>query len=143
LARAGNPRKIPFSLFTRRRRRRVKRETLKEDHEGAHYMLKTGVGQYSKRDVLLHKTGPQVAQELHACIGCNECLLACPALAEPITIDVLNRETLGGMISAPVARFARSCFQCGACVAPCPVGLHRDAMMMWLKVRLLRSGQEE
>jgi len=36
-----------------------------------------------------------------------------------------------------VARFARSCYQCGACVAPCPVGLHRDAMMMWLKVRLL------
>ena len=93
--------------------------------------------------VLLHKTGPQVAQELHACIGCNECLLACPALAEPITIDVLNRETLAGPISAPVARFAHSCYQCGACVAPCPVGLHRDAMMMWLKVRLLRPGSEE
>ena len=93
--------------------------------------------------VLLPTHGPQVAQELHACIGCNECLLACPALAEPITIDVLNRETLAGPISAPVAHFARSGYQCGACVAPCPVGLHRDAMMMWLKVRLLRSGREE
>lgn len=89
--------------------------------------------------VLLHKPGDQVAQELHACIGCNECLLACPALAEPITIDILNRETLTGPISTPVARFARACYQCGACVAPCPVGLHRDAMMMWLKVRLVRS----
>ena len=89
--------------------------------------------------VLLHKPGDQVAQELHACIGCNECLLACPALAEPITIDILNRETLAGSISTPVARFARTCYQCGACVAPCPVGLHRDAMMMWLKVRLVRS----
>lgn len=106
-------------------------------------MLKAGVRQRSNSGVLLHKTGPQVGQELHACIGCNECLLACPALAEPITIDVLNRETLAGPISAPVARFARSCFQCGACVAPCPVGLHRDAMMMWLKVRLLRAGREE
>jgi Na+-translocating ferredoxin:NAD+ oxidoreductase RnfC subunit len=95
------------------------------------------------RPVLLHKTGSQVIQEVQACIGCNECLYACPALAEPITIDRLNRETLAGAISAPVARFARSCYQCGACVAPCPVGLHRDAMMMWLKVRLLRSDWEE
>lgn len=94
------------------------------------------------KPALLHKTAPQVAQEIHACIGCNECLLACPALAEPVTIDILNRETLSGDISPPVARFARSCYQCGACVAPCPVGLHRDAMMMWIKVRLLRSARE-
>jgi predicted molibdopterin-dependent oxidoreductase YjgC len=96
-----------------------------------------------KQAVRLHKTGPQVLQELHACIGCNECLLACPALGETVTIDVLNRETFNGAISRPVADFARACYQCGACVAPCPVGLHRDAMMMWLKVRLLRSGWEE
>ena len=101
------------------------------------------MGKSILQPVLLHKTGPQVAQELHACIGCNECLLACPAVAEPIRIDVLNRETLSGAISPAVARFARSCYQCGACVAPCPVGLHRDAMMMWLKVRLLRSSWEE
>ena len=105
--------------------------------------MKRGLSGGSSIQVLLHKTVPQVAQELHACIGCNECILACPALAEPITIDVLNRETLSGPISPPVARLARSCYQCGACVAPCPVGLHRDAMMMWLKVRLLRSGWEE
>ncbi len=106
-------------------------------------MLKTALKGRSNSAVLLHKTRPQVGQELRACIGCNECILACPALAEPISIDVLNRETLAGPISAPVARFARSCYQCGACVAPCPVGLHRDAMMMWLKVRLLRTGREE
>lgn len=93
--------------------------------------------------VMLHKTASQVAQELQACIGCNECLLVCPALSEPLTIDVLNRETFSGPVSAPTARFARACWQCGACVAPCPVGLHRDAMMMWLKVRLLRSDWEE
>ncbi len=95
------------------------------------------------KPALLHKTGPQVVQEVRACIGCNECLVVCPAIAEPITIDVLNRETVSGQISPAVARFTRSCYQCGACVAPCPVGLHRDAMMMWLKVRLLQSGQEE
>jgi Na+-translocating ferredoxin:NAD+ oxidoreductase RnfC subunit len=91
--------------------------------------------------IILHKTLPQVRQEIHACIGCNECLLACPALAEPITIDVLNRETLSGAITPPVARFARACYQCGACVSPCPSGLHRDAMMLWLKVRLISQEQ--
>jgi ferredoxin len=96
-----------------------------------------------RKPVLLHKTASQVRQELEACIGCNECLLACPALDEPLTIDVLNRETFGGPISAPVARFARACYQCGACVPPCPVGLHRDAMMMWLKIRLYRAGEED
>lgn len=93
--------------------------------------------------IISHKNKPQVGQELQACIGCNECLLACPALAEPITIDMVNRETLSGAISAPVARFARACYQCGACVAPCPVGLHRDAMMLWLKIRLLSATEEQ
>jgi Na+-translocating ferredoxin:NAD+ oxidoreductase RnfC subunit len=97
---------------------------------------------FKTEPALLHKTGSQVAQEIRACIGCNECLLACPALAEPITIDVLNYETISGVISEPVARFARSCYQCGACVTPCPVGLHRDAMVMWLKVRLLAKEDE-
>ncbi len=92
-----------------------------------------------RNPTLLHKTGPEITEELRACIGCNECLLVCPALTEPIKIESLNLETLGGPISEPIARFARSCFQCGACVAPCPVGLHRDAMMLWLKIRLLRA----
>ena len=79
----------------------------------------------------------QVADELAACIRCNKCLDACPALGAPITIEALNRQTLDGPISARVMRFAQSCYQCGACVPVCPVGLHRDSMMMWLKIRLL------
>jgi len=78
-----------------------------------------------------------VRSEISACIGCNECLLACPAIAEPIPIGTLNRETLDTPVSSVVARFARSCYQCGACVSACPVGLHRDAMMLWIKVRLI------
>ena len=79
----------------------------------------------------------QVADELAACIRCNECLVACPALDTPITIEALNRQTLDGPISSAVMRFTQSCYQCGACVPVCPVGLHRDSMMLWLKMRLL------
>ncbi len=79
----------------------------------------------------------QVADELAACIRCNECLVACPALDTRITIEALNRQTLEGPISPAVMRFAQNCYQCGACVPVCPVGLHRDAMMLWLKMRLL------
>jgi ferredoxin len=90
-----------------------------------------------------HRPWPQLEQEVSACIGCNECLLACPALEGPIAIDVLNRETLSGPRSPAVMRFAQTCFQCGACVAPCPVGLHRDAMMLWMRVCLLRREEED
>ncbi len=92
--------------------------------------------------IILHKTRSQVEQEIQACIGCNECLVACPTLAEPIPIEVLNQETVDGSISAPVKRFTIACTQCGACVSSCPVGLHRDSMMMWLKVRLLKAAKE-
>lgn len=88
----------------------------------------------------------QVAAELAACICCNECLLVCPALDSPIHVRDLNEATMtAGSISEPIARFARSCYQCGVCATArvCPVGLHRDAMMVWLKVRLLRSGRGE
>jgi Na+-translocating ferredoxin:NAD+ oxidoreductase RnfC subunit len=87
----------------------------------------------------MHRSRSQVAEELAACIRCNECLAACPALATRITIETLNRETLGQRISSEVAQFANACYQCGACVPVCPAGLHRDAMMLWLKMRQLRA----
>jgi ferredoxin len=85
----------------------------------------------------MHRPRSLVAEELSACIRCNECLVACPALGAPLPIEALNNETLGGPLSPAVARFARACYLCGACVPVCPVGLHRDAMMLWLKMRLL------
>lgn len=91
----------------------------------------------------MHRSRSQVAEELAACIRCNECLAACPALSRRIPIETLNRETLGEIISPEVAHFARACYQCGACVPVCPVGLHRDAMMLWLKMRLLRRGADK
>src|SRR5258708_12422020 len=103
-------------------------------------MFKTGLKRDANTTVMLHKTGPQVAQELHACIGCNECLHACPAVTESVAIDVLNSETLSGPISAPVAQFARASYQMGACVAPSPLVLHLHTIIMSLNARLPRSG---
>ena len=91
---------------------------------------------------MMHQSRSQVAGEVSACIRCNECLAACPALPVRIQIETLNRETQGERISPDVARFAQACYQCGACVPVCPVGLHRDAMMLWLKMRLLHSSDE-
>ncbi|MDQ2884903.1 MAG: (Fe-S)-binding protein [Chloroflexota bacterium] len=88
-------------------------------------------------------TGNDIAQQLHACIGCQECLRACPSIAEPISVSDLNAQTLAAPLTYPVARFARSCTLCGACVSVCPVGLHRDAMMLWLKMRLLSLPTEQ
>jgi len=85
----------------------------------------------------MHRSRSQIAEELTACIRCNECLAACPALPLRIPIETLNRETLGEYISPEISHFAEACYQCGACVPVCPVGLHRDAMMLWLKMRLL------
>ena len=87
----------------------------------------------------MHRPASQVAAELVACIRCNECLDVCPALAAPLPVAALNRQTLEGPVSPEVARYAQGCILCGACVPVCPVGLHRDAMMLWLKMRLLRG----
>ncbi|HEU5438076.1 MAG TPA: 4Fe-4S dicluster domain-containing protein [Ktedonobacterales bacterium] len=87
----------------------------------------------------MHRSAQQISEELAACICCNECLNACPALSEPIPVKALNWETRRGPVSPQVLRFAQNCYQCGACVPVCPVGLHRDAMMLWLKVRLLTN----
>ena len=91
----------------------------------------------------MHRPASQVADELAACIRCNQCLVVCPALDTRISIEALNRQTLDGPISPQVIRFTQNCYQCGACVPVCPVGLHRDSMMMWLKMRLLRAGARD
>jgi ferredoxin len=93
-----------------------------------------------EEEEMMHQSRSQVAEEVSACIRCNECLVVCPALPTRIQIETLNRETLDERISPDVARFAQACYQCGACVPVCPVGLHRDAMMLWLKMRLLHNG---
>ena len=84
-----------------------------------------------------------MVQEIRACIGCNECLLACPALsAADYAGRIEYRNAIGTdlTLSGPLCSHLLPVW----CMRPpCPVGLHRDAMMLWLKVRLLRSAYEE
>jgi formate hydrogenlyase subunit 6/NADH:ubiquinone oxidoreductase subunit I len=104
-------------------------------------MGKPSDGRFQRKEDPVPCSRSQIAEEVAACIGCGECLTACPALDHPLTIEMLNRETVGGPRSLQVAHFTASCVLCGACVPVCPVGLHRDAMMLWLKMQLLRPDE--
>lgn len=77
--------------------------------------------------------------EALACIGCNECMLACP-LPETgtVTIALLNDAVLSARVDrAEVREFAQSCTQCQQCVPVCPADLSRADMVLWNKVRVL------
>ena len=79
---------------------------------------------------------------LAACIGCNECMAACPVAPSGLSIARLNYETGRAMagtsekLPVDVSRFVTECFQCGACVPVCPAGLERDAMVLYQKSAL-------
>jgi len=76
---------------------------------------------------------------LAACIGCHECVRACPVADDTVRIADLNFATRhGGPMPPRIERFAVECFQCGACVPVCPTGLERDSMMLQLKAQLGR-----
>lgn len=84
----------------------------------------------------------KVAADLSACIGCNECLAACPVAPGDLRIATLNVATAGdGEVPDVVRTFASECIQCGLCVPACPAGLERDAMVLWLKHRLPKPPQ--
>jgi Fe-S oxidoreductase len=79
----------------------------------------------------------EVEEGLAACIGCNECMRACPVADPAIRIADLNHATrTDNPLPSPIERLAVECFQCGLCVPVCPVGLERDGMVLWLKTRL-------
>lgn len=79
----------------------------------------------------------EVEAGLAACIGCNECMRACPVADPAIRIADLNHATHTDEPLPPaIERLAVECFQCGLCVPVCPAGLERDAMVLWLKTKL-------
>jgi Fe-S-cluster-containing hydrogenase component 2/CRP-like cAMP-binding protein len=80
----------------------------------------------------------RVEAEALACIGCNDCLLACPIPeSRTITIGELNRALHSPVISAAnVIGFVTACTQCKQCVPACPADLNRAEMVLLNKLKV-------
>lgn len=80
----------------------------------------------------------EVEREVMACIGCNDCMLACPLPEKRfVTIAELNAGVLAETIKAPnVAAFVQACTQCQQCIPVCPADLHRADMVLWNKMKV-------
>jgi Fe-S-cluster-containing hydrogenase component 2/CRP-like cAMP-binding protein len=79
-----------------------------------------------------------VESQVLACIGCNDCLLACPIIeSRHVTIAELNHAVhLPTLTDANVARFVTACTQCRQCVPACPADLNRADMVLLNKLKL-------
>ncbi|MDQ3985662.1 MAG: cyclic nucleotide-binding domain-containing protein [Actinomycetota bacterium] len=82
------------------------------------------------RDVVRHDT--------MACIGCNDCLLACPLPeSRAVTIAELNQAVTEEQITATnVMEFVMRCTQCQQCVPVCPADLSRADIVLWNKMKV-------
>jgi len=80
----------------------------------------------------------QVDAEVLACIGCRDCLQACPLPErDEITIAELNEAAQSP--AAPAGRagaFVTACTQCQQCVPVCPAHLNRADMVLWNKIKI-------
>lgn len=82
-----------------------------------------------------------IRDELDACIGCHECMRACPlesANAEhnPVSIGALNSLASGFRTENSVTLdFVDHCTQCQQCVPVCPVDIHRSRIVLWNKLK--------
>ncbi len=83
----------------------------------------------------------QVMQELDACIGCHDCMQACPLdESSQVTIAELNLAVTQPVIQAAnVQQFVLACTQCQACVPVCPAQLSRANMVLWNKLKVERE----
>jgi len=84
------------------------------------------------------KLTERVHAQASACIGCNDCLLACPIPeSRSVTIAELNRAVRLPVISAEnVVAFLSSCTQCKQCVPACPADLDRSEMVLFNKLKV-------
>ena len=80
----------------------------------------------------------EVMEQSMACIGCNDCLLACPlSEARQITIGELNAAIHQKVIHEPnVIQFVTACTQCQQCVPACPADLSRAKMVLFNKLKV-------
>ena len=84
------------------------------------------------------KLAERVAAQSSACIGCNDCLLACPIPeSRSVTIAELNAAVRLPVINAPhVIAFLSNCTQCKQCVPACPADLNRAEMVLFNKLKV-------
>jgi CRP-like cAMP-binding protein/Fe-S-cluster-containing hydrogenase component 2 len=80
----------------------------------------------------------RVEAETMSCIGCNDCLLACPLTqSKQVTIAELNGAVyLPTIDSRHVADFVLACTQCKQCVPACPADLNRAEMVLLNKLKV-------
>ena len=80
----------------------------------------------------------EAEREIMACIGCNDCLLACPLPeARQVTIAELNHAVLDErIVSVSVIEFVQACTQCQQCVPVCPADLHRADIVLYNKMKV-------
>ena len=83
----------------------------------------------------------RVEAESMACIGCNDCLLACPITqSKSVTIAELNAAIFLPTIDhRHVADFVTACTQCKQCVPACPSDLNRAEMVLLNKLKVENS----
>src|SRR5690348_12138557 len=80
----------------------------------------------------------KVEREVMACIGCNDCMIACPLpQAKEVTIADLNAAVQLPVIANPtVINFLSACTQCRQCVPACPADLSRADMVLLNKMKV-------
>ncbi|MEO7032908.1 MAG: cyclic nucleotide-binding domain-containing protein [Polyangiaceae bacterium] len=83
----------------------------------------------------------RVEAESMACIGCNDCMLACPIQqSKAVTIAELNAAIFLPTIEhRHVADFVLACTQCKQCVPACPSDLNRAEMVLFNKLKVENS----
>jgi CRP-like cAMP-binding protein/Fe-S-cluster-containing hydrogenase component 2 len=84
------------------------------------------------------KLKARVEAESMTCIGCNDCLLACPITqSKSVTIAELNLAIhLPTIEHRHVADFVLACTQCKQCVPACPSDLNRAEMVLFNKLKV-------
>jgi Fe-S-cluster-containing hydrogenase component 2/CRP-like cAMP-binding protein len=83
----------------------------------------------------------RVEAQTLACIGCNDCLLACPIPeSRSVTIGELNAAIHLPLITQKnVVEFLGACTQCKQCVPACPADLSRADMVLYNKLKVENS----
>ncbi len=84
------------------------------------------------------RLGERVESEVLSCIGCNDCLLACPVPeSRLVTIGELNAAVNQAVIAQKnVIDFLSACTQCRQCVSACPADLNRADIVLYNKLKV-------